>query len=562
MSDKKILHIEQDHYSLLLSSLLNKGTAFTKKERDLFKLHGLLPPYIGNLSQQKKRSSEACKSKGSDLERYIYLRDLQDSNETLFYALILEHIDELLPIIYTPTVGLGCQRFSQIFRRPRGVFISYPLRHQLDEILSHKRFDGIRVIVVSDGERILGLGDQGAGGMGIPIGKLALYSALAGIHPRETLPILLDVGTDNEDLINDPLYLGWKNKRIRGKAYYNFIDQFVQAVKKRFPNVLLQWEDFAKSNATRLLESYKDKICTFNDDIQGTAAVVLGTLLSAIQVTQIPIDKHKIVIAGAGSAGCGIANLLVTLIKESGISEEEALSGIYLVDNLGLVRENAPHLLPFQKKFGKSQSQLQKDGFKSKKTSFSLKETIKFVKPSILIGVTGQANLFTKEIVKMMANDHKRPIIFPLSNPTSCSEANPADLIKWTDGRVLMGTGSPFPCVIKNGKQQRVDQTNNSYIFPGLGLGIIASEAKRVTEEMFIVAAKTLAKHSPSKKNPHANLLPPLTESRKIAVKIAFEVAKEAIRSNNAKKRTDKQIEVKIQERLWEPVYMEYRKKK
>ncbi len=561
MKKKKYISVELEHYSLMLSSILNKGTAFSEKERHTFKLHGLLPPYIGNLTQQKKRSYEAFQAKATNLEKYIYLRDLQDSNETLFYSLIKDHVEELLPIIYTPTVGLGCQRFSKIFRRPRGVFISYPLRDRMDEILSHKRFDSVKVIVVSDGERILGLGDQGAGGMGIPIGKLALYTALAGIHPRSTLPIFLDVGTNNEELTDDPLYLGWRSKRIQGRAYTNFIESFVTSVKKRFPNILLQWEDFSKSNATSILENYQDKICSFNDDIQGTASIVVATLLAAIQVSKVPLAEHTLVIAGAGSAGCGIASLVIKLMEEAGISEEEALSRIFLTNQKGLLTKDSARLLPFQKKYCKSKAFLKKWS-SSDKTSFTLEETVKQAKPTILIGVTGQAKLFTKSMVQQMAKTIEHPIIFPLSNPTSCSEADPKDLIDWTNGKVLLGTGSPFEPVKRNGKLMRVDQANNAYIFPGVGLGVIASGATRVTEEMFIEASKALANLSPSKKDPKANLLPPITDSLKISFKVALAVAKEAMRSNLAKKRSDEKMEELIKEQIWDPVYLEYRKKR
>lgn len=561
MKKKKHLSVEVEHYNLILSPLLNKGTAFTEKERDTFKLHGLLPPYIGNLTHQKKRSYEVFKTKSTDQEKYIYLRDLQDSNETLFYSLIKDHVEELLPIIYTPTVGLGCQKFSKIFRRPRGVFISYPLRDRMDEILAHKRFDSVKVIVVSDGERILGLGDQGVGGMGIPIGKLALYSALAGIHPRSTLPIFLDVGTNNEELTADPLYLGWRSKRIQGRAYSNFIESFVASVKKRFPNILLQWEDFSKTNATEILENYQDKICSFNDDIQGTASIVVATLLAAIEVSKVPLSEHTLVIAGAGSAGCGIASLVIKLMEEAGISEEDALSRIFLTNQKGLLVETSTRLLPFQKRYCKSKAFL-KAWSSSNKASFTLEETVKQAKPTILIGVTGQAKLFTKAMIQQMAKTAKHPIIFPLSNPTSCSEADPKDLIDWTKGKVLFGTGSPFEPVKRNGKFMRVDQANNAYIFPGVGLGVMASGAKRVTEEMFIEASKALAKLSPSRKDPEGNLLPPITDSSKISFKVALAVAKEAMRAKLATKRSDKKMEELIKEQVWDPVYLEYQKKR
>lgn len=533
--------------------------AFTQKERNEFLLHGLLPPRIATLKQQRERSYLAFKNKPNDLEKYIYLRDLQDSNETLYYSLICSHLDEMLPIVYTPTVGLGCQKFSHIYRRPRGIFISYPLRGQIEKILDNERFDSIEVIVVSDGERILGLGDQGAGGMGIPIGKLALYSACGGFHPRTTLPIILDVGTDNQDLIKDPLYLGWKHKRIRGKKYFQFIDSFVKAIKKRFPNILLQWEDFAGKNAAAILEKYSEKLCTFNDDIQGTAAVVAGTLLAAVKTLKMPIENHRFVIAGAGSAGCGIGHLMAQVLMQKGLSCQEAYSKFYLLDRNGLLIEGQDHLISFQTPFCQKKSLLKSWGY-AQDHRVPLHEVVEHVKPTVLIGVSGKGGLFTKEIIEKMAQHCQQPIIFPLSNPTSCSEATPEDIIKWTDGKALIGTGSPFDPIMKNGKSFRVDQTNNAYIFPGLGLGIVAVKAKRVTESMFIKAAEALAKLSPALKNPQANLLPPLDMSRKIAFKIAYAVAKEAVDSKLAEPLSPKEIEKRILEKMWKPVYLPYRR--
>ncbi len=533
--------------------------AFTQKERNEFLLHGLLPPRIATLKQQRERSYLAFKNKPNDLEKYIYLRDLQDSNETLYYSLLCHHLDEMLPIVYTPTVGLGCQKFSHIYRRPRGIFISYPLRGQIEKILNNERFDSIEVIVVSDGERILGLGDQGAGGMGIPIGKLALYSACGGFHPRTTLPIILDVGTDNEDLIKDPLYLGWKHKRIRGKKYFEFIESFVKAIKKRFPNILLQWEDFAGKNAAAILEKYSEKLCTFNDDIQGTAAVVAGTLLAAVKTLKMPIENHRFVIAGAGSAGCGIGHLMAQILMEKGLSHQEAYSKFYLLDRNGLLIEGQDHLISFQAPFCQKKSLLKSWGY-TEDHRVPLKEVIEHAKPTVLIGVSGKGGLFTREVIQKMAEHCPQPIIFPLSNPTSCSEATPEDIIKWTEGKALIGTGSPFDPVMKNGKLFRADQTNNAYIFPGLGLGIVAVKAKRVTESMFIKAAEALAKLSPALKNPQANLLPPLDMSRKIAFKIACAVAKEAVDSKIAEPLSSKEIEKRILEKMWKPVYLPYRR--
>jgi malate dehydrogenase (oxaloacetate-decarboxylating) len=545
-------------YNLLFHSLLNKGTAFTNAERTEFGLHGLLPVVVTNLEEQEERAYESFKNQKTSLEQYINLRSLQDSNETLFYKLVMNHIEEIMPIIYTPEVGEGCINFSHLYRRSRGVFISYPNAHRIEQILANPRFQNTAVIVVSDGERILGLGDQGAGGIGIPIGKLSLYTACAGIHPMKTLPILLDTGTDNSERLADPLYVGWNHRRIRGEEYDDFIDQFVQAVKKQFPHVLLQWEDFAQQNASPILERYKNELCTFNDDIQGTAAVATGTLLAAIQVAGGNLKDQRIVIVGAGSAGCGIAHLMKQAMVDEGLSEMEACKHFYLIDREGLLLEEGSHL-PLQKAFvhlRKEVASWQQEG----KKGISLEDVIRNVDPTVLIGVSGQGGIFTEAIVKEMARRTKRPIIFPLSNPTNRSEANPADLIKWTEGRVIIGTGSPFDAVTKAGRPFRVDQTNNAYIFPGIGLGLIAVQAKRATDSMFMLAAKALANCSPAKNNPEANLLPPLTQIRDVSFQIALVVAKEAIHLGLADQMTSQELEMRIHNSMWTPAYLPFHK--
>lgn len=546
-------------YALVTDPLLNKGMAFPDQERAEFNLFGLIPPENATLTQQRQRSYEAFKSKATDLEKYIYLRDLQDSNETLLYSLICEHITEMMPIVYTPIVGEGCQRFSHTYRRPRGLFLAYPYRDRLDEILANPRFDHVKAIVVSDGERILGLGDQGAGGMGIPIGKLSLYSACAGIHPAATLPILLDTGTNNPDLIKDPLYIGWRHERVRGKEYDDFIEKFVKAIKKRFPHVLLQWEDFAQQNANPILERYRDQLCTFNDDIQGTAAIATGTLLSAVQVTGTPLHDHRVVVLGAGSAGCGISNLMMQAMIADGLSEAEARSRFFLVDRNGLLVEGMTGLMPFQQKFLQPKNAIA--NWQCDKTKeITLEDVVKNVKPTVLVGVSGQPGVFTETVVREMASHVDRPIIFPLSNPTSRSEATPTDLMTWTNGRVVMGTGSPFANIIKDGQTFRVDQTNNAYIFPGMGLGIIAVKAKHVTDKMFMAAAIALANCSPAKQNPKANLLPPLADIRKVSFDVALAVAKEAVTAGLAEKYTTEQLQKLIHDHMWTPDYLPYKK--
>ncbi|STX39070.1 NAD-dependent malic enzyme [Legionella feeleii] len=545
-------------YRLITNPILNKGTGFTKQEREEFNLFGLLPPEESHIADQRARSYAAFKNKNSDLEKYIYLRDLQDSNETLYYSLLNEHITEMMPIVYTPIVGDACINFSHIYRRPRGIFIAYPDRDRIDQILANPRFDKVKAIVVSDGERILGLGDQGAGGMGIPIGKLALYCACSGIHPSATLPILLDTGTNNAELMKDPLYIGWRHERIRGKEYDDFIAAFIKALKKRFPHILLQWEDFALQNATRLLDTYRTKLCTFNDDVQGTAAIATGTLLSAVQVTGIHLREQRIVIVGAGSAGCGIAELIVHAMIDDGISEKEARDRIYMIDRNGLLVEGMAGLLPFQQKLLKSKQAIANWQCESK-DMVSLKDVIKNLHPNALLGVSGQVGIFTEELIREMAAHVAQPIIMPLSNPITHSEAVPTDLMLWTDNRAVIGTGSPFGNIIKNGKPFRVDQTNNVYIFPGMGLGLIAVKAKQVSDKMFMAAAKALASCSPAKHDPQANLLPPLTEVREVSYKVALAVAREAVNSNLADFLTDADIEKSIKSHIWEPTYIPYK---
>ncbi len=545
----KYLQVNKEGYDLIADPLLNKGMAFTEEERSIFKLHGLIPPAVSNIEEQKKRCYLAFNTKSSPIEKYIYLSELKNSNETLFYNLVQTYIEEMLPIIYTPTVGEGCLRFSQIYRRPRGLFLSYTQRHRMDEILESTRLDGVKVIVASDGERILGLGDQGAGGMGITIGKLSLYTACAGIHPSKTLPVLLDVGTDNEHLLADPLYLGSRHKRLRGSDYEEFIDLFIYAIKKRFPGVLLHWEDFAQSNALPLLERYKNVVCSFNDDIQGTASIAVGVVLAALATLDQQLNQQKIVIVGAGSAGCGIARLFLEFMKESGLEESEALKNLILVDKHGVLRKGS-YLQPFQEVFAKSESY----------EGNTLLEVVKKEHPSILIGVSGQGGIFQEEVVREMALYVTHPIILPLSNPTQLSEATPSDLMEWTRGRALIGTGSPFPCIKKEGKDFRVDQINNAYVFPGLGLGVLASRALQVTDRMFMVAAKALAEMAPAKNSSGGNFLPPLREIREVSFKIACAVAAEAVASGVAPFLSPSEIEARVKEEMWEPEYICYKK--
>jgi malate dehydrogenase (oxaloacetate-decarboxylating) len=545
-------------YDLINQPMLNKGTAFTDEERDSFGLHGLLPPHVAAMEVQIKRRLRALEGLPRGFEQYAFLRELQDTNETLFYALLAGNIEQMLPLVYTPTVGEGCQRFSEIWRKPRGLFLSYPHKERIAEILAHPRLDGVRCIVVSDGERILGLGDQGAGGMGIPIGKLSLYTALAGIHPSATLPILLDVGTDNRDRLHDPVYVGWCHERVRGQEYDDFIDSFVQAVMKRWPHVLLQWEDFAGGNAARLLERYRDQLCTFNDDIQGTAAVATATLLAAINLTGKPLKEQRIAMLGFGSAGVGIASLLVTAMQEAGLSLEEARGQVYAVDKDGLMVEGYAGLHPTQQPFVKKRSVVA--GWKlAQPDKIDLLDVIQNAKPTVLIGVSGQPGVFTEQMVRAMTTYTARPILFPLSNPTSRSEATPQDLLDWSNGTAIIGTGSPFPPVSVHGQSIPIDQTNNSYIFPGVALGLISSQSRRVTDSMFMAAAKTLAKLSPTGTDKKGRLLPPVTEIRSVSIAIAMAVGAQARKEKLALLSDTEDLEAAIRANVWEPRYLPYR---
>jgi malate dehydrogenase (oxaloacetate-decarboxylating) len=548
-------------YELLNDPQLNKGTAFTNAERDTFELHGLLPPHVATLDWQVKRRLDAFRGLGTDLQKYIFLRGLQDSNETLFYALLTRNIEEMMPIVYTPTVGVGCQKFSHIFRKPRGLFLSRPLQDHFADILQHSRFDGIEAIVVSDGERILGLGDQGAGGMGIPIGKLSLYTACAGLHPSTTLPVLLDVGTDNQELLADPLYIGWRHERVRGAEYDALVETFVEAVRARWRHVLLHWEDFAIGNANRLLARYRDRLCSFNDDIQGTAAVAVGALLSAINVTGEPLARQRIAVLGAGSAGTGICALLLRAMLEAGADEAEARSRFYLVDRDGLLTADMPGLQTFQALFAQPRERVAGWTLKAPgRVAFA--DVVANAHPTVLIGTSGQPGAFSEDIVRTMARHAQRPIIFPLSNPTERSEATPQQLLAWTDERAVVGTGSPFPPLRRDGRDVRADQTNNAYVYPGIGLGAVAAKARSVSDAMFLAAARTIADLSPARTDRAANLLPPLIDLRKISFHVAVAVAKKAAAEGLAAPLSDDEIAAAVLSKMWRPVYASYRRRR
>jgi malate dehydrogenase (oxaloacetate-decarboxylating) len=555
------VEIDIDRTALLTDPLLNKGTAFTEEERTAFGLHGLLPPHVGTLDEQVARRLQAVRRLGSDLDRYVFLRGLQDANETLFYALLTRNLSELLPVVYTPTVGEGCQTFSHYWHYPRGLFLSWPHRHRMKEILDQPRFDKVEVIVVSDGERVLGLGDQGAGGMGIPIGKLSLYTACAGLHPATTLPILVDVGTDNPERLADPLYMGWNHARVRGHDYDEFIETFVTAVLDRWPDALLQWEDFARANAGRLLDRYRDRLCTFNDDIQGTASVAVGALLAALKITDQPIAEQRVAIVGAGSAGCGIAALILRVMMDAGLSEADARRRFYAVDRDGLLVAGGAGILDFQRPFAQPSAtvcawRLERAG------ACGLVDVMVNAKPTVVFGASGQPGAFGERAVRAMAANVARPIVFPLSNPTSRSEATPQDLMAWTDGRAIIGTGSPFPPIERNGKPFTVDQTNNAYVFPGVGLGVLAVKARRVTDGMFAAAARALAVASPAAHDSDAKLLPDVDDLRSVAVAVARAVALQARTEGLCEPYDEAALDGLIARKMWEPVYRPYRRKR
>jgi malate dehydrogenase (oxaloacetate-decarboxylating) len=536
----------------LFDPLTTKGTAFTHAERRKYGLLGMLPTAEKTLDQQVEHSWREFSTRRPGLDQHIYLRALQDRNETLFYRLLHDHIAETMPIVYTPTVGEACQRFSEIYRRPRGLFVSYPDREHLREVLSNRPHRNPDVIVVTDGQRILGLGDQGIGGMGIPIGKLSLYILIGGINPARTLPIVLDVGTDNVELLEDPQYLGWRHRRIDDEDYYAFIDEFVAAVRDELPDVLLQWEDFATAHAQPILGRYRDELLTFNDDIQGTAAVAVGALHGAANVAGVPLSQQQVVMLGAGSAGIGVLNMVKREMVAQGLSEQEAASRIWVVDVVGLLTDDRTDLSEGQRAFAKPASSVGDWGLSG---PAQLADVVHHVDVGVLLGLSTAAGAFTEEIVREMAGKTQRPIIFPLSNPTSRAEAHPAELDEWTDGRALIATGSPFAPLHRDGVERPVAQCNNAYIFPAMGLAVTAAQATRVTDDMMRAAATSLGDASPALVDPNQPLLPAWAEVPDIAVKIALAVGRQAVADGVAPTRSDDELAARIAEVRWLPEY-------
>ena len=553
------LTVNRQGLDLLRDPVLNKGSAFSEEERQLFGLEGLLPSYVQTLDEQVQAAYTSLQECSTPFDRWWFLSDLQDRNETLYYALAHRHLQQVLPLIYTPMIGEAAQRFSLVYRRPRGLILHPGMRGRLREILRERIKDTVRIIVATDGERVLGLGDQGLGGMMISVGKAALYTLAAGISPGETLPISLDVGTNHPGLLVDPHYLGWRHPRLTGEPYDAFIEEFVEAVKEICPQALLQWEDFGRDNARRILERYQQRLLSFNDDIQGTSAVTLAGLLAASNVTQQPLDQQSMVIFGSGSAGLGIAERIIGWSERRGGDRARIGSQIYLMDRNGLVVKGHPTHAPLQEELAKDPKLCRSWKVKDP-NHITLDEVIEHVRPSILIGVSGQANAFSQRAITAMAQGCPCPTIFPLSNPTSQSEATPSDLMQWTQGTALIATGSPFPPVEWKGTSIPVGQCNNLYIFPGIGLGALIANAKEVTDRMFDCAALVLAAHSPALSNPQAALLPSLDQVAALASKLALAVAQAAIEDGVAPPASEETLRRRMDQLRWEPVYVPFQR--
>jgi len=539
--------------ALLADRYLNKGTAFSADERRRYGLDGLLPPAVEDLETQLRRVALEYEMQPTDMRRHVYLRALQDRNSVLFYAFVERNLADLLPIVYTPTVGLACEQWSRIYRRERGLFLSWPQRHRVAELLENAAgHRDVHVVVVTDGERVLGLGDLGIGGMGIPVGKLALYTAAGGVDPSRTLPVVLDVGTDNEALLSDPLYMGWRHHRVRGAAYDELVDAFVDTLRDRFPGVLLQWEDFAQLHANRLLARHRHRICSFNDDIQGTAAVTVAAIVAGLAVAGTPVDDLRLVVVGAGSAGTGIAGQAVRAMVAAGLDEAEAIERCWLVDRDGLLHDGMTGLHSFQQPFARAWGEIaswDRDG----DGSVDLLEVVGNVAPHALVGVTGQAGIFSEAVIRAQAARVERPIVLPLSNPTPRAEAIPADVLAWTDGSALVGTGSPFEPVTIGGHNTPIAQVNNVYVFPGVGLGVVAVGARAVSDEMLTAAATAIGRLAADRGD--GTILPPITQCRRVAREVAIAVAGMAVAQGLAAPLSDDAVIERVEAATWVPLY-------
>ena len=560
--DGSVTHMETDlsGSALLFEQKINKGTAFTQKERVDFNLLGKLPERVETLDEQVARCYAQYGEKVTALAKFIYLAGLHDSNEVLFYRLVGDHLEEMLPIVYTPTIGLAVQSYSLEYRRVRGVFISYPNRGSIREILRNRFNQQVDLLLVTDGEGVLGIGDQGIGGMYISIGKLVVYTLCAGIPPNRVLPIQLDVGTDNQQLLDDPYYLGWRHPRIRGKEYDDFIAEFVAAVKEEFPGSYLHWEDFGRENAARNLKKYRDQLPSFNDDMQGTGATALACVLAAAKASGHSLSDHRIVMMGAGTAGMGIANQISDAIIASGVSPEEARRQFWLMDRPGLLFDDSEGLTSEQEPFTRPASE--RDSWKAleKQDKLGLLDVVRAVKPTILVGCSAVTGAFTEQVIRTMAKHTERPIILPLSNPTSRCEAKASDLVHWTDGKGLLAAGSPFAPVEYEGREIRISQCNNAFLFPGLGLGVIVSKATRVSDQMLRVAADTLSQCSPASTDPEAAILPTFDDIGSVSRKIALAVAQQAQAEGIAPAVSESELTDKIEAYYWRPSYLDLQK--
>jgi len=543
---------------LLNTPQLNKGTAFTYQERQIFGLLGKLPNRVETLDEQVKRVYMQYLRCSTTLQKNIYLTSLHSKNHVLFYKLVSRHLAEMLPVIYTPFIGTAVKEFSREYRQPRGLYISHTDQHQIDDILNNRSNPDIDIIVVTDGEGVLGIGDQGIGGMDIPVAKLMVYSLCGGIDPARTLPIFLDAGTNNQELLHDPMYLGCQNLRLTGDDYDQFISTFVKSIQRNFPNAFLHWEDFGRDNARRILDQYQKKLCTFNDDIQGTGAVALAALIAACDITGESLDKHRIVVCGAGSAGTGISDQIVDALISLGLTPSEAYKRFWLIDRQGLLVEGDVELTEAQRPFARQHEELLNW---EKKATYppSLFDTIRQIKPTILIGCSAQPGMFSQDIVETMTSYCQRPIIFPLSNPDDKCEAHPADILKWSKGKALIATGTAFPPIEYQNRMIQIAQCNNALVFPGIGLGILAASAKKLTKSMIWAAAQALSTYSPSKKDSFLPLLPLLDDAQEVAKQIAFAVANQAIEEGLGRLGAEKDLKVHIKNLFWEPRYLPYK---
>jgi malate dehydrogenase (oxaloacetate-decarboxylating) len=556
---EEFFEIDLDNMSILRNPSINKGTAFTREERIQLGLLGLLPNVVSTIDEQIKRRMDNFDEQKEEFAKVLLLKDLRERNEILYFSMLKKYPEKLLPYVYTPMVGETAIKFSNYYTSPRGVFFSYPDRDQIEAIVNSIPKKDVQAIVITDGSRILGLGDMGAGGMAIPIGKLDLYTVFGGIDPDKVLPVTLDVGTNNPDLIQDPYYIGWKHARIEGKEYREFVDRVVKALKKRYPHVLLQWEDFKKELARPLLDQYKDEICSFNDDIQGTAASALVAMIAAMKVSGSDITKQKIAILGGGSAGTGIAELILYVLVSKGMTEEQAKKNLYIIDVNGLLQKNDPHLDDAQKVFAHDPNEVK--GFDiDQDGKIGLQDVVVKAKITVLIGVSGQANIFTESMIKEMAKNTSHPVVMPLSNPTSKAEATPENLLNWTDGKALIATGSPFKPVEYKGKTHVISQCNNVYIFPGLGLGVIAARAKKVPVEFFIKAVEVVS--NAAMKYQDGRLFPKIDELPVVSKEVGLEVAKLAIQMKLHQQGTLETIQSILDSISWTPKYKMFKRKK